>query len=139
MSKKRKVLFLCTGNSCRSQMAEGLVNHYLSDRWEGYSAGTRPSGYVHPLAVKAMGELDIDISEGQSQHTDAFREMTFDVVVTVCDNAAEDCPVWLGDGVKEHIAFPDPADATGSEEEQMVVFRTVRDDIKKRVFHYLLS
>ncbi len=137
--EKKKVLFLCTGNSCRSQMAEGLVNRYLSDRWEAYSAGTRPSGYVHPLAVKAMAELDIDIANGRSQHTDEFRETAFDVVVTVCDNAAEDCPVWLGQGQKEHIAFPDPAEATGTEEEKMVVFRQVRDDIRQRVFHYLLS
>lgn len=137
--KKKKVLFLCTGNSCRSQMAEGLVNRYLGDRWEAYSAGTRPSGYVHPLAVKAMAELNIDIADGRSQHTDEFREMVFDVVVTVCDNAAEDCPVWLGQGQKEHIAFPDPAEATGAEAEKMVVFRQVRDDIRQKVFHYLLS
>lgn len=136
---KKKVLFLCTGNSCRSQMAEGLVNHYLGERWLAYSAGTRPSGYVHPLAIKAMGELGIDIAAGRSQHTDEFRDMNFDVVVTVCDNAAEDCPVWLGKGHKEHISFLDPAAAVGTEEEKMAVFRQVRDDIRQRVFHYLLS
>lgn len=134
---KQKVLFLCTGNSCRSQMAEGLVNHFMGEEWEAYSAGTRPSGYVHPLAVKAMSELEIDIADGQSQHTDEFRGTTFDVVITVCDNAAEDCPVWLGEGKVVHISFPDPADATGTEEEKMVVFRTVRDDIRARVLGFL--
>lgn len=134
---KKKVLFLCTGNSCRSQMAEGLVNHFMGEEWEAYSAGTRPSGYVHPLAVKAMSELEIDIADGQSQHTDEFRGTNFDVVITVCDNAAEDCPVWLGEGKVVHISFPDPADATGTEEEKMVVFRTVRDDIRARVLGFL--
>lgn len=120
-------------------MAEGLVNHFLGETWKAYSAGTRPSGYVHPLAVKAMSELKIDIADGQSQHTDEFRGIDFDVVVTVCDNAAEDCPVWLGGGTVKHISFPDPADATGMEEEKMVVFRAVRDDIHGRVFDYLLN
>jgi arsenate reductase len=136
---KKNVLFLCTGNSCRSQMAEGLINHYLADQWQAFSAGTRPSGYVHPLAIKAMRELDIDISDGLSKHPDELRDILFDVVITVCDNAAEDCPVWLGQGVVKHISFPDPADASGTEEEQLVVFRTVRDDIRQQVSAYLLS
>ena len=106
---KSTALFLCTGNSCRSQMAEGLVNHYLSNEWQAYSAGTRPSGYVHPMAIQAMAELGIDISKNHSQSTDDFRLKKFDLVVTVCDNAAEDCPVWLGEGEVVHISFPDPA------------------------------
>jgi arsenate reductase (thioredoxin) len=128
MSRK-SVLFLCTGNSCRSQMAEGLVNHFLASGWQAYSAGTRPSGYVHPLAIEAMAELGIDISAGQSKSTETFRQAKFDVVVTVCDNAAEDCPLWLGPGRVVHISFPDPAGATGSHEEKMAIFRQVRDDI----------
>jgi arsenate reductase (thioredoxin) len=136
MSRK-SVLFLCTGNSCRSQMAEGLVNHFLASGWQAYSAGTRPSGYVHPLAIEAMAELGIDISAGQSKSTETFRQAKFDVVVTVCDNAAEDCPLWLGPGRVVHISFPDPAGATGSHKEKMVVFRQVRDDIRGQVLPYL--
>lgn len=136
---KPKVLFLCTGNSCRSQMAEGLVNHYLKKQWKAYSAGTRPAGYVHPLAVRAMAELGIDISRSKSKSADALRSKNFDLVVTVCDSAAEDCPVWLGPDKVVHISFPDPADAEGSEEEQMAVFREVRDDLRRRIFYYLVN
>ena len=136
---KSSVLFLCTGNSCRSQMAEGLVNHYLSKEWKAYSAGTRPSGYVHPMAIQAMAELGIDISNNSSQSTDEFRSKKFDLVITVCDNAAEDCPVWLGKGEVTHLSFPDPAEATGNDEEKMMVFRSVRDDIRRRVFYYLAN
>lgn len=134
---KNKVLLLCTGNSCRSQMAEGLVNYFLGDRWEAFSAGTEPSGYVHPLAIKAMAELDIDISDQRSKSVDEFRGVTFDVVITVCDDAAENCPVWLGSGNVHHIGFADPADATGSEEERMEVFWKVRDGLRREVFGYL--
>jgi arsenate reductase len=133
----KNVLILCTGNSCRSQMAEGLINHFLAGQWQAFSAGTRPAGYVHPLAIRAMGELGIDISENLSQHTDEFRTTPLHVVITVCDSAAEDCPVWLGDGRKHHISFPDPAHAPGDEEEQMVVFRQVRDDIKEQLISFL--
>ena len=134
---KQRVLFLCTGNSCRSQMAEGLVNHFRGDRWLAHSAGTEPAGYVHPLAVEAMAELGVDISDGESKHADAFRSVQFDVVITVCDDAAEKCPVWLGPGRVEHISFPDPAGATGSREEKMALFRQVRDDIREDVLGYL--
>jgi arsenate reductase len=136
MSKK-KVLFLCTGNSCRSQMAEGFVKNDLSKKWKAYSAGTKPSGYVHPMAIEAMAELGIDISKGKSKSVDEFRKKKFDLVITVCDAAAEDCPVWLGEGRVEHISFPDPADAEGSDEEKMQVFRIVRDDIRRRALYYL--
>lgn len=136
MSKK-KVLFLCTGNSCRSHMAEGLTNHFLGESWQAVSAGTKPTGYVHPLAVKVLGELGVDISHHRSQHADEFRDMDLDLVITVCDSAAEDCPLWLGSGQVKHISFPDPADAEGSEEEQTAVFRQVRDDIRQQVLDYL--
>ena len=134
---RSRLLFLCTGNSCRSQMAEGLVNHYLRKSWQAFSAGTRPAGEVHPLAIKAMAELGIDISAQQSKSVEAYRGREFDLVVTVCDSAAEDCPVWLGPGEKVHISFPDPALAAGSEAERMEVFRAVRDDLRRRIFYFL--
>jgi len=135
----KKVLFLCTGNSCRSQMAEGLVNHYLGDEWRAYSAGTDPAGYVHPLAVRAMSELGIDISRQRSKSTDEFRETQFDLVVTVCDSAAENCPVWLGNGHRTHIGFEDLAQAAGSDEERLAVFRRVRDEIRREILNFLVS
>jgi arsenate reductase len=133
----RRVLFLCTGNSARSQMAEGLVNHFLGGTWEAYSAGTKPSGYVHPLAIEAMAELGIDISTQQSKSTDRFRAMELDRVITVCDHAAKHCPAWLGQGRVQHIGFPDPAAADGSRSEQLEVFRRVRDGLREQVFAYL--
>lgn len=134
---KRRVLFLCTGNSARSQMAEGLVNHFLGDSWQAFSAGTKPSGYVHPLAVRAMAELGIDISGQRSKSVDAVSDRAFDRVVTVCDQAAKSCPAWLGGGHTRHIGFPDPAAARGSELERLEVFRQVRDGIRQRIFAYL--
>ncbi len=131
--KKQTVLILCTGNSCRSQMGEGMVNHYLGERWQAYSAGTEPSGYVHSLAVEAMAELGIDISDGRSQSADAYKDIPFDVVITVCGDAAENCPLWLQEGEVVHIGFADPKKATGSKEEQMAVFRQVRDQIQESI------
>ncbi len=133
----KNVLFLCTGNSCRSQMAEALVNHYLGSTWRAYSAGTRPAGYVHPLAVRAMAELGVDITAARSKHPDELRDVIFDLVITVCDNAAEDCPLWLREGRVIHQPFADPARAEGTEEERMVVFRRVRDAIKAWVLDAL--
>ena len=134
---RRQVLFLCTGNSCRSQMAEGLVNHYLSDEWRALSAGTKPAGYVHPMAIQVMGELGIDLSQQTSKSVDVFRRSAPDLVITVCSEADENCPVWLGKGPKVHIGFDDPAKAIGSEEERLAVFRRVRDEIRKQLIHYL--
>ena len=134
---RKQVLFLCTGNSCRSQMAEGLVNHYLGDEWKACSAGTDPAGYVHPLAVQAMSDLGIDIALQRSKSIEEFREADFDTVVTVCDDAAENCPVWLGKGRKIHLGFEDPARATGSYEERLAVFRRIRDEIRQEVFDFL--
>ena len=135
----KKVLFLCTGNSCRSQMAEGLVNHYLVDEWRAYSAGTAPAGYVHPLAVRAMSELGIDISRQRSKSADELQGTHFDPVVTVCDDAAENCPIWLGGGRRVHMGFEDPAKATGSDEERLAVFRRVRDQIRRDILNLLVS
>ncbi|MFQ5859264.1 MAG: arsenate reductase ArsC [Anaerolineae bacterium] len=129
---KRKVLFLCTGNSARSQMAEAIVNAQLGDEWEAVSAGTQPAGYVHPNALRALAEIGIS-HQGRSKHAAEFRDVPFDLVVTVCDDAAENCPVWLGQGKRVHLGFPDPAKATGTEEEIMAVFRAVRDDVSRKV------
>ena len=138
-NKKRKVLVLCTGNSARSQMGEGLIRQFLGEKWEATSAGTKPSGYVHPLAIKAMQEIGIDISRQRSKSTDEFRGVDFDLVVTVCDDADKNCPLWLGRGHKVHIGFPDPAAAKGSEEERLAVFCEVRDAIRQQVLPYLQS
>lgn len=128
----RSVLFLCTGNSCRSQMAEAIVNARLSEEWRAFSAGTEPAGYVHPKAIQVLDEIGIT-HNGQSKSADQFREMDFDLVVTVCDDAAENCPVWLGKGKRVHLSFPDPAKAEGTDEEQLAVFRSVRDAIAREV------
>lgn len=133
---KKRVLILCTGNSCRSQMAEAIINDFLKEQWEAFSAGTRPSGYVHPLAIRALEEIGIHHA-GESKSVERFRDMEFDAVITVCDDAAENCPVWLGKGKRVHIGFPDPALAEGSDEEKMAVFRQVRDDIRARILTYL--
>jgi arsenate reductase len=136
MRPKHKVLFVCTGNSCRSQMAEAIVNARLGDEWEAFSAGTRPAGHVHPNAVRALAEIGTE-HQGRSKSADEFRDVPFDLVVTVCDSAAEECPIWLGQGKRLHLSFPDPAQATGTDEEVMAVFRAVRDDIDHRVLQLL--
>jgi arsenate reductase len=124
----RKVLFLCTGNSCRSQMAEAIVNARLADAWEAVSAGTKPAGFVHPKAIQALSEIGIE-HQGRSKHADEFRQTPFDLVITVCESAADECPLWLGRGKRVHMGFPDPAAASGTEDKVMRVFRQVRDDI----------
>jgi arsenate reductase len=134
---RRRVLFVCTGNSARSQMAEGLVNHFLGHRWEAVSAGTEPAVGVHPLAVRGMAELGIDISSQHTKSVEAISDADFDVVITLCDRAAQECPAWLGRGRQEHMGFPDPAAAEGTEAERMAVFRQVRDDLRQQVFDYL--
>ena len=127
---KKKVLFLCTGNSCRSQMAEAIVNRNLADNWQAFSAGTEPAGFVHPLALEVLAELGIE-HQGRSKNTAEFQGMEFDLVITVCDSAAENCPLWLGKGRKLHHSFEDPAKAAGSQEEILAVFRKVRDEISE--------
>ena len=134
---KYRVLVLCTGNSARSQMAEGLINAQLADRFVAFSAGTRPAGYVHPQAIAALREIGIDISQQRSKSVEEFGRQPFDVVVTVCDAAAEDCPVWLGQGQRVHIGFPDPAAA--APERQAHQFRVVRDTIQQQLLGYLCN
>ena len=121
----KSVLFLCTGNSCRSQMAEAIVNARMGAEWQAVSAGTKPAGYVHPKALEALAEIGIQ-HEGRSKLADEFKGQDFDLVVTVCDSAAEECPVWLGKGKKLHHSFPDPAKTDDIND-----FRAVRDDIEK--------
>ena len=127
----KKVLFLCTGNSCRSQMAEAIVNARLGSQWEAVSAGTKPAGYTHPKAIAALAEIGIQ-HEGRSKLADEFRGTEFDLVVTVCDSAAEECPVWLGKGKCAHHSFPDPALTDDLED-----FRKVRDDIEREITQLL--
>ncbi|MBI5660718.1 MAG: arsenate reductase ArsC [Stygiobacter sp.] len=128
---KKRILVLCTGNSCRSQMAEGFLK-FFDKNLEVYSAGTKPADKVNPFAVKAMKEVGIDISQNYPKSVDQFLNDSFDYVITVCDNAKETCPVFIGD-VKHnlHIGFDDPAEAVGTEEEVMPVYRRVRDEIKR--------
>jgi arsenate reductase len=136
---KQTILFLCTGNSARSQIAEALVNHLRGEQWQAVSAGTQPTGYVHPAGIAVLKEIGIDISTARSKSADEFREVPFDLVVTVCDDAAENCPFWLGQGKRAHLGFPDPAKASGGDEEVMATFRTVRDAIQERVIAFLDS
>ena len=126
-----KVLFLCTGNSCRSQIAEAIVNARFP-AWRAFSAGTRPAGYVHPLAVQVLSEIGID-HNGISKNVEIFRKDDFELVVTVCDDANEECPVWLGKGKRVHKSFRDPATVKGTEEEKLSVFREIRDEILKNI------
>ncbi len=124
---KKRVLILCTGNSARSQMAEGLLRHLAGDRFEVFSAGTRPAG-LHPLSVEVLREVGIDISDHRSKSVDEFAGQPFDCVITVCDNARESCPVFPGAGRLIHHSFPDPAAYTGCR--QSAAFRQVRDLIR---------
>jgi len=124
----RTILFLCTGNSCRSQMAEAIVNARYPE-WRAFSAGTKPAGYVHEMAIQALTEIGIAHS-GQSKHIDELPTKDFDVVITVCDSAAEECPVWPGRaGKRLHHGFMDPAKAQGTPDERMQVFRQVRSEM----------
>ena len=132
-SDHRRVLVLCTGNSCRSQMAEGWINHLLAGQWEARSAGTAPAARVHPLAVRAMAEAGVDISGGKPEHVDVYLDEPWDLVVTVCDSAQETCPSFPRPVEKLHISFFDPAAAEGTDDERMAVFRRVRDEIRERL------
>jgi arsenate reductase len=138
MNKKKRVLILCTGNSARSQMAEGLLRHFGGDKFEVESAGVI-SSFVRPLAIKAMQEIGIDISNHRSKSVDEFKEQTFDYVITVCDNAKETCPFFPANSELIHWSFDDPAEATGSEDEQLAVFRRVRDDILAKLKTFFIK
>lgn len=132
MDDRKRVLILCTGNSARSQMAEGLLRHLAGDRFEVASAGVSPSR-VRPEAITAMAEMGIDISGQQAKSVDVFASQEFDYVITVCDNANEQCPVFPGNTERLHWSFDDPATADGDEESRLTVFRRVRDEILDRL------
>jgi arsenate reductase len=133
---KQRVLILCTGNSARSQMAEGLLRELYGDHFEVFSAGSKPS-VVNPLAIQVMHERGIDISQYRSKHLNEFRQQPFDYVIMVCDQAAETCPIFPGRAQRIHWSFADPAAVTGSDNERLQVFRQTRDDIEARLKAWL--
>lgn len=130
-----KILVICTGNSARSQMAEGFLKHYKK-KWEIYSAGTKPTG-LNPLAVEVMSEKGIDISGYKSKSIDLFLNKKFDYIITVCDNAKESCPVFPGNAKYLHWSLKDPAAIEGTKEEKLIVFRKTRDEIHNRVLEFI--
>jgi arsenate reductase len=132
------VLFLCTHNSARSQMAEGMLRAYGAGSFEAFSAGTEAT-HVRPLAVRAMAELGIDISGQESKTLDRYLNQPFDAVITVCDQANEACPVFFGARKRLHWSFPDPSKADGTDEQQLSVYRQIRDAIRERIEHELLT
>ena len=141
MTQRRRILFLCTGNSCRSQMAEGWLRHLAGDRCEALSAGSQPAGFVHPLAVQVMREAGIDISRQKSKSIAGFLPPAGeppDLVVSVCDRAARECPVFPGTVERMHLPFDDPAHAEGSDDERLPVFRRVRDEIRRAIAERLM-
>jgi arsenate reductase len=136
LTGKGRVLFLCTGNSCRSQMAEGWLRHLAGDRFEVASAGTRPAG-LHPDAVLVMREAGVDIAGHRSKNVSEFLQQPFEFVITVCDSAKEACPYFPGKVQRLHWSFPDPAASSGTYEERLAVFRQVRDQIANRIRDFI--
>jgi arsenate reductase len=128
---KPTILILCTGNSCRSHLAEGVLQKALGEGYDVQSAGSKPAGYVHPLAIRAMKEIGIDISGHRSKHLEEFLKQPVETAITVCGNADQACPIFPGQVNRHHWGFDDPAHAPGTEEEKLAVFRRVRDEIKK--------
>ena len=133
---KPLILILCTGNSCRSHLAEGILRAAVGEAAEVASAGSDPAGYVHPMAVEVMKEIEIDISAHTSKHLDEFLQQEVHTVITVCGNADQACPIFPGQAEKHHWPFDDPAKVTGSEEEIRAVFRRVRDEIRVKFEAY---
>ena len=133
---KKKVLFLCTHNSCRSQMAEGIVNHYLGESFQAFSAGTEKTR-VNPLAIQILAEIGIDISGHYSKTLDQFEGEKFDHVITLCGSANEQCPIFFGGVKRVHIGFDDPSRTVGTQDEILRDFRRVRDEIKDKLIAYL--
>lgn len=139
MSPKPAILVLCTGNSCRSHMAEGFLRAAVGGAAEVFSAGSRPAGYVHPLSIKVMAEAGVDISAHTSKHMNEFLPRRIDVVITVCGNADQVCPMYPGQVARFHWGFDDPAHAQGTEEQILNEFRRVRDEIKAKFTAYGLQ
>lgn len=128
---KPTILILCTGNSCRSHLAEGILQKALGEAYHVRSAGSKPAGYVHPLAIRVMQEIGIDITDHHSKHLEEFLKQPVETVITVCGNADQACPVFPGQVNRYHWGFEDPAHATGTPEEKLAVFRRVRDEIQQ--------
>lgn len=128
--KKQKVLILCTGNSCRSHMAEGILRHMAGDLFDVYSAGSKPAGYVHPVGIEVLKEIGIDISGHESKHLDQYLDVGVDTVITVCGNANDACPVFPGKVRRHHYGFEDPPKAARPGESEMAAFRRIRDEIR---------
>jgi arsenate reductase len=133
MTSKKRILFLCTGNAARSQMAEGLARAFHGDVLDVVSAGSRPAGWVHPLAIRAMAEIGVDISDQESKPAEPFLNEPFDVVVTVCDSAAKDCPRWPGAKRIEHWPIEDPSWGEDEESTRFQRFEETRDDLRQRI------
>jgi arsenate reductase (thioredoxin) len=133
------ILILCTGNSCRSHIAEGILRQVAGDVLNVQSAGSNPSGFVHPLAIQVMAEIGVDISGHRSKHLSEFLTQPVETVITVCDNANQSCPIFPGQVNRHHWAFDDPAHASGTEAEKLAVFRHVRDEIRRTFEAYGMS
>jgi arsenate reductase len=133
---KKRILFLCTHNSCRSQMAEGLINHFLGDRYQAFSAGTEATR-VNPLAARVMAEIGIDLAKHRSKSMDEFASETFDYVITLCGDANEKCPLFFGGVQRVHLGFDDPSRLPGSDDEVLPEYRRVRDEIRKQLTDFL--
>ena len=134
MAPKRRILFLCTGNSCRSQMAEAMLRHHGKDRFEVFSAGSQPAGFVHPLGIEVMRRMNVPMEDHTSKSWDDFADSTVDVVITLCDSAAgETCPVWPGDPIKVHWSLPDPANRPGSDEERLAFALQVTQRLRTKI------
>jgi arsenate reductase len=133
MPFRKRILFLCTGNSCRSQMAEALMNHLGGDRYVAFSAGSQPAGFVHLLAIQTMREMGIDISRNESKSLDLYLHEAWDLIITVCDDAKESCPVFPGQKIGAHWSFEDPAKFEGSEEKKKDFFRKIAMEIESRI------
>jgi len=130
MNDRPLILILCTGNSCRSHIAEGVLQQALGDTYRVASAGSKPVGYVHPLAIQVMEEMGIDLTDHTSKHLDEFLDQGVETIITVCGNADQACPMFPGLANRHHFPFEDPAHALGTEEEKLAMFRRVRDEIR---------
>jgi arsenate reductase len=135
---KKKVLFLCTGNSCRSQMAEGIANHDFAGRIEAYSAGTEPQG-LNPRAVQVMAEIGIDISGNSSEHLSKYEGQPFDYVIALCGDANEKCPLFFGGTKRLHMGFPDPPKKGGDEKALLEIYRGLRDDMRRKLGEFFIQ
>ena len=137
MSKPLRMLILCTGNSCRSQMAEGLFRWLASDRVEAFSAGVEPQGYVHPFSIRVMQEISVDISQARSKSVDEFIDQPFDFVITVCDHAAKTCPSFPNATKRIHWPIDDPFTVVGDEATRLEAYRRARDELRQRIETFL--